>query len=457
MKVPKDIPDAFEILNEISKSDPKKMISLFIQFGPVDHKNRYLHWEEIKFKRPPKGFTREEWWAGTKAARMRMAKEIDLYDKKKHPFVFALTDDIFRDLHWLDQQTAGNLSAPEDSSSAYDSVLQNADLKKKYILKSLVTESIYSSILEGATTTRSEAQKMLAQGRKPITESEQMIVNNYHAMQFIKTVQGQELTPELIFELHRIITEKTLKNTAKAGVLRDKNDNVDVVNMYNEVLHDPPDAKELPKRIQKICDFANDDNDKIFLHPVIKAIILHFMIGYDHPFVDGNGRTARALFYWYMIHKGYWLIEFISISEMIKIAPAKYGRAYLYTETDGNDLTYFLIHQINIIKKAIQKLLVYLSQKIQEDSKILKQFPILAHRLNTRQIELLKNALKYPGKMYSIKEYRNQNSVAYDTARNDLLDLSDNYQLLDKRKIKKTFKFAAPKDLKARMKKIVPI
>jgi hypothetical protein len=75
------------------------------------------------------------------------------------------------------------------------------------------------------------------------------------------------------------------------------------------------------------------------VHPVLRAILLHFMIGYDHPFADGNGRTARALFYWSMARSGYWLMEYTSISHILRKAPARYMRAYLHTETDKNDTT----------------------------------------------------------------------------------------------------------------------
>lgn len=52
---------------------------------------------------------------------------------------------------------------------------------------------------------------------------------------------------------------------------------------------------------------------------------LHFMLGYEHPFVDGNGRVARAMFDWAMLRNGYWLFEFISVSRIIRQAPAKYA------------------------------------------------------------------------------------------------------------------------------------
>jgi Fic family protein len=63
------------------------------------------------------------------------------------------------------------------------------------------------------------------------------------------------------------------------------------------------------------------------------------MLGYEHPFEDGNGRTARALFYWSMLNQGFWLTEFLTVSKILRKAPAKYARSFLYTEQDSNDLT----------------------------------------------------------------------------------------------------------------------
>ena len=82
-----------------------------------------------------------------------------------------------------------------------------------------------------------------------------------------------------------------------------------------EVAHEPPSYEKIPEIINQLCDFANKDDT--FIHPIIKAIIIHFLISFLHPFVDGNGRTARSLFYWYMLKKGYWMREFLSISRII--------------------------------------------------------------------------------------------------------------------------------------------
>jgi len=307
-------------------------------------------------------------------------------------------------------------------------------MRKSYILKSLIREATTSSQIEGATTTREVAKDMILQDRAPKDNSEQMIFNNYHAMQFvILENKNEELTLSMVLELHKILTTKTLENENKAGVFRTVKDKEIYVadESTNRVFHTPPSAKGLEKRMDTLCNFANTGGDG-FIHPVLKAIILHFMLAYEHPFVDGNGRTARALFYWSMIHEVYWLAEFISISQVIKRAQAKYGKAFLYTETDGNDLTYFILHQLDVIKKAITELHEYLSERTQriQDAQTIFHGATLKKELNLRQLSLLHHALANPNFIYNINQYQKNYAIAYDTARKDLLQMSDELSIV---------------------------
>ncbi len=84
-----------------------------------------------------------------------------------------------------------------------------------------------------------------------------------------------------------------------------------------DIVFTPPTFEDIPEFTETLCDFFNNDNPSNFIHPIIKGIIVHFMLAYMHPFVDGNGRTARALFYWYMLKEGYKLTEYMSISRVI--------------------------------------------------------------------------------------------------------------------------------------------
>jgi Fic family protein len=284
-----------------------------------------------------------------------------------------------------------------------------------------------------------------------------MIFNNYRAMQFIREIAEEEMTPGIILELHRILVDQTLDDTSAVGRLRREEDDIHVVDTRDsEVLHTPPEAKELKKRLAILCNFANDRNSEPFMHPAIRAIILHFMLAYDHPFTDGNGRTARALFYWSMLNQKYTMTEYISISRILKSAPSDYARAYLYTETDDGDVTYFIVHQLGVMLRAFDDLTKYLVKKtgeVQEIEGMIRRSPVLRDRLNHRQIALLGHGLRHANAVYRIEGHRQSHNVTYDTARTDLLELAE-LGLLDKSRVGKAFVFISPANLAERLRKL---
>ncbi len=442
MKIPEFPPSLDEIFRTLDK-DNKIFMFLNLATRMTDDKGRYLHWEKVKHLPAPEGLSSQEYWGIIKLARRQAFKKLPFVDKLGKPFVFCTPDNLLRELHWLDQQATGSIHM--------NRAIIHKQTRDTYLVHSLVEESISSSQLEGASTTRNVAKEMLRQARTPNNHSEQMIYNNYQAMKLISEFKNEELTPSLILHLHEILTENTLDDARKAGQYRDNADDIHIVGNQSVVLHTPPDAKTLPARMQKLCDFANKADETVFIHPVLKAITLHFMLGYDHPFVDGNGRTARALFYWAMARQGYWLTEFISISKIIKEAPVQYCKAYLHTETDDNDVTYFLIHQMEVIRKGISALQQYLENKANEIEEVEQLLDNSKAQLNYRQLSLLKHALENPNAIYSIQEHQAAHAISYQTARTDLLKMSDELCLLRKRKYGHSFAFILHADLKTQL------
>lgn len=137
-------------------------------------------------------------------------------------------------------------------------------------------EAIASSQMEGASTTRKSAKEMLRKHSKPKDRSQQMILNNYNTIRYLSEHKTDALTPELILEIHKRISEKTLEDPSDEGKFRSDN-NIFVVNgLTGEVAHEPPSHEIITDMVSQLCRFANED--KPFIHPIIKAIILHFMI-----------------------------------------------------------------------------------------------------------------------------------------------------------------------------------
>jgi Fic family protein len=280
-----------------------------------------------------------------------------------------------------------------------------------------------------------------------------MILNNYIAIKRIRKLADMPLNRKRIFELHRILTEKTLEDPSGAGRFRRNNEPIRVYDdRDNEVLHNPPSADELPGRLKAMCNFANGKTPKYFIDPTIRSIILHFWLAYDHPFVDGNGRCARALFYWSMLRQGYWLCEFISISEIIKKAPSKYIRAFLFTETDDNDLTYFILYHLEVVRKAIDELHAYVTRKtdaVRQTERIMRT----SSGFNHRQTALLSHALRHPDAEYTIKSHQVSHNIVQQTSRTDLLALVEK-GLLVQSKAGRQYYFKPHPELENRLKQL---
>lgn len=439
MRIPKTPPEFGMLLREASE---KNRLLAVIQLRGTLAQTEYLHWDKLRHLKPPEGFSAKEWWLGTKLQRLSGLRLLPLEDKGKNPFQFGVPEFVQRELHEIDVGAGGSLGLPEP--------IANPQTRDHYLIRSLIEEAITSSQLEGAVTTREVAKEMIRTGRPPRDTSERMILNNFLTMQEIVRLKETPLSASLVLQIHKLVTEKTLENPSASGRLR-RPDEVRVVgDDLGRVFHEPPAASELDERLNAMCEFANGKTPDFFVHPVIRAIILHFWLAYDHPFVDGNGRTARALFYWQMLHERYWLFEFISISNILRKAPAQYGLSFLYTETDDNDLTYFIIAQSKVIRKAIEELHAYVDRKTAEVRQVELQLRALSS-FNHRQADLIRHALKHPYQEYTIAGHGKSHNVVYQTARTDLLVLA-RHGVLEQATRGKKMVFSAPPDLAERLK-----
>lgn len=404
---------------------------------------RYLAWDKLRQLPPPDGLTHEEWWAGVKFARQSLYRPLPIKPAKEGRFQLAMPDPAWEMVHLIDQKASAEISFTE--------IVANPQSRRRYLVSSLIEEAITSSQLEGATTTGRVAKEMIKSGRRPRTVSERMILNNYQAMSQITDWSKTPLSKALILDLHKILTHDTLDDPADEGRIQTPADDRVVVldREDGKVLHSPPPAEQLEERLDALCDFANGKRFDGFLHPVVRAILVHFWLAYDHPFADGNGRTARALFYWTMLRQGYWLVEFLSISRILRKAPAQYDRSFLYTETDDGDTTYFVLYQLHVICRAIDELHEFLRRKMRE----VRQAEELLRglRLNPRQLALVGRALRNPDTRYTFKTHMLSHLIVYETARSDLLELV-RLGFLDQSQVGRQFVFHPARDLADRLK-----
>ncbi|MCF0261301.1 MAG: Fic family protein [Sphaerochaetaceae bacterium] len=323
----------------------------------------YLYWNKAKYLKP-KGISDSDFWYSIKCSRIGPRISFG-----KHDFKFFITNQMQNLLHALDVELTKT----------------NPD----YVYtQSQIEEAIASSKMEGALTSYQDAKNMLEKKNKPTDYSQQMIFNNYTTIKYITDNVSEKLTPNFILDIHKKITKNTLKSAKYEGSFRTSNNVLVVDGTTGEIAHVPPSFEEIPEFINQICKFA--ETDKIFIHPIIKAIILHYMISYLHPFVDGNGRTARALFYWYLLKSGYSLSPFISISQVIYKTKAQYEKAFLYSQYDENDLSYFIDYNLKALYKAFENYKAQnLNTKIKTDN---RESQIIAiFKTNPNQILTCKN------------------------------------------------------------------
>ena len=444
MKMPKQPPDFNDLWSKIIKK-PEDFEKIYRAGLDSSTKGKYIHWDKLLYHNPPKGLSHEQWWLSIKVKRSSQNIKVPLKDKTGTPFRYIMVDPVPEILHYIDKGAGGYIQMQEQ--------VTNPDTKDQYYISSLIQEAITSSQLEGAVTTREIAKEMIKTGRAPQDKSEQMILNNYKTMRQIGKLKNEPLSKELVFHLHQIITDETLDNPTAIGRFRKTEEHIVIADMYDEIFHDPPAAYQLEERMEAMCDFANNKSTTGFIHPVIRSIILHFWLAYDHPFVDGNGRVARALFYWSMLRNNFWLFEFISISQIIRKAPAKYGRAFLYTETDENDLTYFILYHLEVIRRAIKELHEYIQRKTKQLQNIESKMRGMTV-LNHRQRALISHALRHPNQYYTIKSHQTSHNVVYQTSRLDLFDL-ELRGLLKCRKVGKTWHFIPEENLGEKLSKLV--
>lgn len=405
-----DREEGFDLLTERST----EIFDFFRRTSDVD----YLYWDDFLYKEPsPKGVSKESLWAVTKLMRKAQSLRTPIRDTDGNFFTWSKLPYFEEFFHELDMNTGGGLFV---GSAEIDKVN-----KQKLISRGIMEEAIASSQLEGAATSRQAAKKMLREGRKPKNSSEQMIVNSYLSMKSIEErYKDERMTHDLLLEMHGMITRDTVDSEDERPRLRKEGDPIVVSdNADGSIYHKGPEMNFVVPELERLVQFANDELEvEVFIHPMIKAIMLHFWIGYLHPFTDGNGRLARLLFYWYLIRNGYWAFAYLPISKAIKRSPKQYIMAYVYSEQDDNDLSYFLNYNIRKVKLAMEEFLEYVKKQSKTNVSMREKHG-MRYQLNDRQIHLLQYFYGDPDANTTLIAHANVNQVSKVTASKDLKDL----------------------------------
>lgn len=369
---------------------------------------RYDFWSDVKYEKPSIPISPQELWAFVKASRMKNRMLV----WPQYGIHMSVTNHMQRICHEFDMNFGGSWGT--------SSLIPEGN-KNQYLISSLMEEAISSSQMEGASTTRKVAKEMLRKKITPKDKSQQMIFNNYQTIHFIVENKDKALTEEMLLRIHGLMTEGTLDRPEDAGRFRSNDDVVVEDGITHEIVHTPPSYRDIPDFITDLCDFFNEEKAKVFIHPIIRGIIIHFMLAYMHPFVDGNGRTARALFYWYMLKRGYWLTEYLSISRIIARSKKVYEKSYLHVEADQNDIGYFVVYNLRVLDLAFKDLQHYIKRK----TAIQKQASAFLRigNVNERQAEVIRVFYENQEQVITVKDVQAKFGISPTTAKNDIIGL----------------------------------
>jgi Fic family protein len=364
---------------------------------------RYLNKKEIMY-RLPAPFSIEEFWPEVLKHRKNIGKKLTLPDQNNNNFWFGINEKLTKNIDYINKFASVDLfnSLPDEMS-------------ENIINEVLIDEAFNSSVIEGAFSTRKRSQEIIKKNN-PVNKDEQMIYNNYKALEYVLQNLHRHMDEDMILDIYRLVTHNTLDKDDIVEKYR--NDKVYVWNDgKQEVVYEAPKHDKVQEFMDKLIEFINSEDDGI--HPVVKASIIHFYFVYIHPFFDGNGRTARTLSFMYLLKNGYSYFKFFSISGVLKEERSKYYKALKDVEDFDSDMTYFINYMSEMIVKAIEITLILFKKEFAY--MIIKHKLVLKKTFITGRIDkALKQYLKKNIAYITIEEHQKKYKSSYETARTDL-------------------------------------
>ena len=174
-----------------------------------------------------------------------------------------------------------------------------------------------------------------------------------------------KITEKSILKLHENITRYTLEYAYLEGHYR--TEPVYVVNKEGEVVYTPPPDNAVPGEMQNFIEWINGDSKE--LNPVMAAGIIHYEFVRIHPFVDGNGRTARALAALFLYLRNFDIDRLFTLDEYYDNDRQDYYDALNSIDLEEQDLTewleYFLEGFLISVSEIKNQVLLF-SPKIKE-------------------------------------------------------------------------------------------
>lgn len=387
--------------------------------------NNYVHWDKFKDMQIPDPGSRQAIWA-----RARAERDQGFYRCLHFPsfhIKWWISNSLEAQLHKLDMGLGGGADLQ---------VLQKPRYIHRHKTNALLDESISSAQLAGVTVSKKAAKEMLLKKRAPIDVNEQVCVNIHKALQLGYAKAEENLTGNFLLQLHQTLTKDTIKLKG-IGQYR-TNNKIDLSAVDISAGYKPADIAYLPDFISQLTALYNNDTEPFFMHPLVKAALIHYMVTTARPFKDGNGRLARLLAHMYLLKTGYEAALFISISNIISKFRMQYHKTFSQAQTDENNIGYFIqfyIQSVQMAYKSVKDFAHRISREKEE--KTIQKIP----GYNERQATVLQWLKEDSAKVITIRELRSVYGVSKETARTDLTALVEKGWLQYYHINKKTYAF----------------
>ncbi len=289
-----------------------------------------------------------------------------------------------------------------------------ADMQKK----ALILESHHSTHIEGTALSLEQSREIL-EGKKVKgvnRDDEKELLNYKKAMDFVSKYLGKDdpIIEGVVRELHKILVKGVRGGQADPGNYR-KIQNYVVNSRTKEVIYTPPTPLDVPHFMREFVDWINKAED---VSPILVAGIAQFQFVHIHPFIDGNGRTARLLSTLMLYKTGYDFKRIFTISEFYDKDRLAYYQAIQSVRKNEMDMTSWLEYFVEGLRSQMKEIQEKGEQLIKQDAHLQK---IKKIGLNPRQVKAMKYLMRM-GRL-TVNDYQSAVSCIRRTAQRDLDDL----------------------------------
>lgn len=318
----------------------------------------------------------------------------------------------------ITNQIANDLTKIVSVKGFLDAIILSDDWINEMQNKALVLEAHHTTHIEGTQLTLEQSERLLngevLEGTNPDDAKE--LVNYRDAFNLVSDHLDSDLpvTEGLIREIHKRLVKNVRGNSAAPGEYR-KIQNYVVNSKTGETVYTPPPAYDIQNMMQNMVQYINNTND---IHPILISGIAQFQLVHIHPFLDGNGRTARLLSTLCLYRKGYDFKRLFTISEYYDQNRTDYYKAIQSVREKNMDMTEWLEYFTYALASQMQDIQTFGESVIRADVLSKK------HRLSARQQQIIQYILRHDE--MTIREIeRILPSINRRTLQRELKDLID--------------------------------